>query len=509
LTAYLPDDKVALQSAVNTLKGAVFERREVFSGQTNQQKIMKKLFVSAGLVAIGAATFQTAKADNAGGDSGTISPKYWSVGATLRGFYDSDYEFNGRSSFGFEVLPTVSFHVPLQQTDIGLRYTYGLYYYADRASLDQNPIDQTHQVDLWVDHAFNERWRGRFTDTFAVGQEPELLNPNPVIAQSSPNRINGSNLSNHGNFALDTDWTRLFSTTLSYQNGWYSYDQNGAFFTDNPADFPANFPGQPNSLPSTPSGPYYLGVNNPPLFGPTYAGLLDRVEQDIALDLKWHYDPETTFLVGYQFGWTDYTGDEPIAVVPLPSNPAQNLVYFSDARNAYTSYFYVGGQHAFTPNLSLSARAGATYTDVYNDPLFPTTSWYPYADISLTYTYLPGSYLQFGFTQDVSATDQVSPNTAGGITQYANASVIYGDLNHRITSKLTGTVICRVQYNSYQGGSASDQGSTDYGVGVNLDYAVNRFLSVDAGYNFDDVVTEIPGFAYTRNRAYLGLSVNY
>ena len=503
MTAYLPDDKVALQSAVNTLKGAVFERRGVFSGQTNQQKIMKKLFVSAGLVAIGAAAFQTAKADDSGADPGTISPKYWSVGATLRGFYDDNYEFNGRSSFGFEFLPTVSFHVPLQQTDIGLRYTYGLYYYADRASLDQDPIDQTHQVDLWLDHAFNERWRGRFTDTFAVGQEPELLSPNPVTAQAVPNRINGSNLSNHGNFALDTDWTRLFSTTLSYQNGWYSYDQNGAIFTTDPANIPFGF-GQTGTF-----GQYFLGIPNPPLGGATYAGLLDRVEQDIALDLKWHYDPETTFFVGYQFGWTDYTGDEPIAVVPLPSNPANYLVYFSDARNAYTSYFYVGGQHAFTPDLSLNARAGATYTDVYNDPLFPSTSWYPYADISLTYTYLPGSYLQFGFTQDVSATDQVAPNTAGGITQYANASVIYADLNHRITSKLTGTLICRVQYNSYEGGAASTENSTDYSVGVNLNYEVNRFLSVDAGYNFDDVVTEIAGFAYTRNRAYLGLSVNY
>src|SRR5215469_123213 len=124
---------------------------------------MKKLFVSAGLVAIGAATFQSAKADDAGSDPGTISPKYWSVGGTLRGFYDSNYDLNGRSSFGFEVLPTVSFHVPLQQTDIGLRYTYGLYYYADRTSLNGNndPFDQTHQVDFWVNHAFNERWRAK------------------------------------------------------------------------------------------------------------------------------------------------------------------------------------------------------------------------------------------------------------------------------------------------------------------------------------------------------------
>ena len=62
------------------------------------------------------------------------SPKYWSVSGTLRGFYDDNYNIagTGRGSGGVEVLPEVSFHMPLQQTDIGIRYTYGLYYYQDR-----------------------------------------------------------------------------------------------------------------------------------------------------------------------------------------------------------------------------------------------------------------------------------------------------------------------------------------------------------------------------------------
>jgi hypothetical protein len=129
--------------------------------------------------------------------------------------------------------------------------------------------------------------------------------------------------------------------------------------------------------------------------------------------------------------------------------------------------------------------------------------------MSLTYTYLPGSYLQFGFTHDVSSTDQVTPDAAGKITQYANASVIYLDINHRITSKLIGTVIGRVQYNTFNGGVASSQDETDYSVGLNLSYFINPHFSVDGGYNFDDVVTGISGYAYTRNRVYLGLTANY
>src|SRR5580698_6277242 len=162
---------------------------------------MKKLFVSAGLVAIGATAIKPAMADD------VTSPKYWSVGATLRGFYDDNYDIvaAGKGSVGLELVPTSSFHEPLQQTDMGIRYTYGLYYYQDRNDLGVNPFDQTHQVDLWLDHAFNERWHANITDTFAVGQEPELLNPNPTAAVAAPYRVNGDNISNHGNIALNTD----------------------------------------------------------------------------------------------------------------------------------------------------------------------------------------------------------------------------------------------------------------------------------------------------------------
>lgn len=132
---------------------------------------MNKLFVSAGLLAIGATALQSAMADDAG-------PKYWSVGATLRGFYDDNYNIGNSSkgSFGTEVLPTVSAHLPLGQTDIGIRYTYGLYYYENRDEIGVTPIDQTQEVDVWLNHAFNERWNAKFSDTFASGQEPELLN---------------------------------------------------------------------------------------------------------------------------------------------------------------------------------------------------------------------------------------------------------------------------------------------------------------------------------------------
>jgi len=433
---------------------------------------------------LGAATLESASAASGVGDS--TGPKYWNLGATLRGFYDDNYNIdpNKRGSFGLEVDPFLSIHVPLQQTDLGLRYTYGLYWYEDRQELGVNPFDQTHQLDLWLDHAFNERWKGKITDTFAVGQEPELMNPNPVAGVAAPYRVAGDNISNHGSLGLDTEWTRQFSTSLGYNNGIYDYDNSGAIVNGDGVIMTGSLPGT------------------------SLAGVLNRVEQSVSLDLQWHVLKNTTAFVGYSFSWVDFTGNEPIAVVPIVT-PSFHGTYYSSDRDNLTHYGYLGVTTDLTPNLSASIRGGVSYTDAYADPLMPSTSLNPYADISLSYTYIPGSYIQFGFTQDVGATDQVNPNAAGGITQYAKNTVVYVDVNHRFTPKLIGTVIGRMQYSTYEGGAASTMETTDYGLGVNLTYQINTHLSVDAGYNFDDVTSEIAGYSYTRNRVYLGLTANY
>jgi uncharacterized protein (PEP-CTERM system associated) len=240
--------------------------------------------------------------------------------------------------------------------------------------------------------------------------------------------------------------------------------------------------------------------------GASLAGILNRIEENVALDLKWQVLPDTIAFVGYSFAWVNYTGDEPIAVVPLANS---TLIYHSSDRDSLTHYGYVGLEQNFSPNLTATVRAGASYTDVYGDPQQASTSWAPYADVSLSYTYIPGSYVQLGFTHDISATDQITPNATGQISQYAENSVVYVDINHRFTPKLIATLIGRVQYTTYQGGLANSFDTTDYGLGLNLSYQFNPHFSVDAGYNYDDVASQISNYGYTRNRVYLGLTATY
>jgi hypothetical protein len=426
---------------------------------------MKKFFVSVGLIAAGTASLQGAYAP----DWNSMEASMWRVSGTLRGFYDDNYETapNGtkQGSFGFEFSPEFELNVPLQQTELGVRYTYGLYYYQRREELGQNPIDQTHQFDLWVDHAFTERWQARVQDSFAMGQEPELIDPNTSVLT----RTEGNNVSNTGSLAVNTIWTRLFSTVFNYQNAFFDYQNSGGTAV-----------------------------------APSLAGLMNRIDQSVSLDLQWHVAPETVALIGGMFDWVNYVGDEPIAIDSITST-----TYYSSSRNSRSYFGYVGVQHSMLANLSFTAKGGVQYSDNYNDPS-GATSLNPYADISLIYTYLPGCYAQAGFTQTRNATDQVSPDpNNGSIAMSTESSTVYASINHKLTPRLLGTVIGRWQHSVYNQGLYNNQSDDYYNLGVNLSYSFNPHFSVDAGYNLDYLTSQIPGYSYTRNRVYLGVTAAY
>ena len=476
---------------------------------------MKNKFVFAGLVAVGAAGFQSAVAESAD----LVSPKFWNVSASLRGFYDDNYNIANTASIkkgsaGAEFEPTLSINQPFRQTDISLRYTYGLYYYQDRQDANVNAYDQTHQLDVWLDHAIDERWKANVRDTFSMGEMPELITPNTGTTY----RIKGDNIANHATTSLDTDWTRLLSTSLHYGNGYFDYQQGGATT--------ANL--LPNATLAAILGKPVGGVfptvgtltGNTANYGGSYAGALNRVEQSVGLDVKWNVQPDTVAFVGYEFSWVNYTANEPIAAyfrgnVANPAPPPATLpgyfIFHSADRDNVSHYAYVGVEHSFSPNLSGTVRGGASLTDSYNDPLNPSTSFAPYADVSISYTYSQGSYAQLGFTHDINATDVATVSSSGHLTQYTESSVVYASINHRFTPDFSGSVVGRCQYSTYVGGTADNQTDEDYSLGVNLRYQFTRHFSVETGYNYDDLIATsvLAGRSYQRNRVYLGLGANF
>src|SRR5688572_26884659 len=135
---------------------------------------MKKLIASAGLVALSATGL---KAQNTAGLSRMETTKPWSISAALRGFYDDNYFSQTKGfeedSFGFELRPRVAVNLlPSDQTYIGGAYTYSMKWYEAR---EDDSIDQSHEVDLKLDHRFSERLKVALTENFVYAQEPEVI----------------------------------------------------------------------------------------------------------------------------------------------------------------------------------------------------------------------------------------------------------------------------------------------------------------------------------------------
>ncbi len=438
---------------------------------------MKKIAVTIGLAAIGAANIHAAYAPDMSGD------KTWSVSATLRGFYDDNFAAvgqNPRGSFGGELTPQFQIVKPMTQTELGLRYIYALYYYEGRDHLNQDPYDQDHSVNLWLDHVFNEKWETKLSDNIYVSQNPQLLSAGSA-ATTLPFRADGNFVNNTASASVHTDWTRRFGTVLTYNNSLYSYDQTGSQSVSNI-------------------------VNNA---GPSYAGEFDRMDQSVTLDLQWHASTETIIGLGYTFDWVDYTGNEAVG-----TNTVYKNVDYSNARNSYTHTVYLSYQRNLTDTLKFTAMGGAQINDNYNDPSHQTGGVNPYADISATYLYAPGSSVQFGFTHSLNTAyiPQYGGNyisTNNGSIGYQESSTVYVNVNHQITSKLVGLVGARYQNSAFQGGAADTQSENYYSVVANLNYSINRHLSVEIGYNYDQVESVQSFSSYSRNRYEIGITGTY
>ncbi len=433
---------------------------------------MNKVIASAGLLALGAVGVQTVQAQWTAG-----SDKSWSVSATLRGFYDDNYNTqpggtNRVSSYGFEVRPSATWNVDLGPTTIDLSYVYTMRYYDARPN---NKYDQDHDFEVLLNHNFNNLYSLDFSDSFVIDQEPEIIDP----TLGTPTRANGNNIRNNAQINFHAELTPLLGMVLGYGNTFYSYDEN---------------------------------QTTPGVVLPSLSALLDRVEHRVTLDSQWHIWAETTAIFGYQFGAVDYTSGESIS-------PPPQLLVASSTRNNYSHTVYAGVNHNFNPDLSLSARGGIQYLDYYDVPPGNSQSALsPYASLSLNYAYMDGGSLAVGFTHAHNATDQgATVLTVAGVTNISltldqDSSSLFGTITQRLTPispDLTATVTAQYQNSTFNGGAVDGETDNIYLFGLNLSYQITRYISSEVGYNYDLLSSDLPGRGYHRNRVYIGVSASY
>jgi len=450
---------------------------------------MKKIVASVGLVALGASTLNAAYTQ---GLTELETQKPWSVGLTLRGFYDDNIEasHNGKiESFGYEVNPWAGIHWVGDQTLIGATYSYsGKYYDETRSDTDEH-WSHAHNFDAMLQHAFNPRFNFQVRDSFVIGQEPDVLRAGDSFP--TVQRISGDNIRNFATIAFNAQITPVFGLHAGYDNALWNYDQSGI-------DVPRDSFGQ--TLP---------GLQ--PIFS-SYSGTLDRMEQSGYIDARWQLGPETVGLIGYRYRHVEYTGDEFIngaAFVAAPgATPVPVAGLKSDVRNYDSHYGYLGVEHRFRPDLFGSLKAGVRYTDNYNDPNGATDTG-PYVQADLNYEQSADTTFSAGFSQDFNTTDIVGG--AGDFVRGVNNSVAYLSFRHRLAPSLYLTGQGTFQYSIFQGGGATYDGQADmfFLAGVNLEYWFSKHFSGSLGYNYDNLSSDIPNRDFDRNRVYIGVSATY
>lgn len=431
---------------------------------------MKKILISTTLVALGATSLQAASAS---GLSEIDKAKPWALSAALRGFYDDNYStlpthgapvlpsgsLDARSSFGFEVSPSASLNLPLEQTFIGLSYVYSLRYYEDRPI---HKYDQSHQFNAKLDHNFTDRYKIQLSDSFVIAQEPSLIDPNGLI--TVPLRSEGNNRRNTASLDMTASLTKELSLQGGYANTLYDYQQTG--FASRSA-------------------------------------LLDRMEHLITANLRWQVQPTTVAILGYQYGIVHYSSNDAIG-----ADPVTGALVGSNIRNNTSHYFYVGADQNFNNQLNGSIRVGAQYIEYHK---LGQDDFSPYVDGNLTYAYAKDSYLQFGVRHQHNQTDIAGIASATNLTLDQESTSVYASLNHKITPSLTGSLLGQYQHSVYKGGTANNQADDYFIVGVNFNYRIDQagHWQAEAGYNYDKLNSDLAFRSYHRNRLFLGVRATY
>lgn len=421
---------------------------------------MKRVIACAGAFAVGVAGLLGA---NVTGLTSQEQTKWWTVSGSLRGFYDDNSLQQVKSeelpSFGLEVKPGISIHLPMERTLVKASYDLTLNYYEARPS---SKVDQDHLFNARVNHRFTERYDVNLEDSFTYSDSPEVLDPgNPT------RRGDGSGFINRALIDFNALMTPIFGLQTGYKNNLRNYQQDGPF---------------------------------------SYSALLDSDEHLFHIDGQWFASQKTMLFTGYQFGAIGYTSSDPIGSNKVVSATTTNFVpLLPDIKNNFSHYFYVGSSREFSRKLNAAGKVGVQFTDYYNAH---ETGWSPYADLKLSYTYLPGSSVQSGLSVQRTPVD-VAAGSDGTVTFDGLGTTMFASVIHRFSYRLGGALYLNYQHTKYNGGQY-DNDTADYvTVDSRLDYKLRENLFVDLGYIWYGYTSNLPNRDFNRNRVYLGIRAVY
>jgi hypothetical protein len=433
---------------------------------------MNRILTTAGLAALGAASIIPSSAQEL-----FTSQKPWAIGAQLRGFYDDNYfTYPGTATlpkletFGFDVSPSAAYNLRRDQTTLGLSYLYTLRYFADR---ERPRDDHSHQANMKLSHAFNERYSLDVKDSFVVAQEPSVLDP--TISTTVPARSEGDNIRNNGGIQFNANLLEHFGMLVGYNNSIYDYEQD-----DNDVRRVEARAGLP-----------ITGIGS-------RSAVLDRMEHVFNVDGNYQILPKTTMSLGYIFTMTDYTSQDLL----LPGVPGTT-------RDNKSHAVTIGARQQFNPQLAVSGKVGVQVT-TYDDARWEDETG-PYAEASASWQYANGSSLLAGVRHMRVASDvRVLPN--GALNSDQEATSFFVSVTHQIAAKISANAMAQYQHGTFNGaglGGSGDVADDLFYGGVTLTYQFTPHIAAEAGYTYDRLDSDIPFRSFTRNRVFIGTRLSY
>jgi hypothetical protein len=208
----------------------------------------------------------------------------------------------------------------------------------------------------------------------------------------------------------------------------------------------------------------------------------DRFEHTIGNEFRFLVLPTTTLVGEYRVQFIDYD---------------------TAARDSTSQFALAGIDHSFNPRFGVSLRAGGEFrsTDNFGD------SSEPYFEGTVNYA--------LGRRTSVSWTSRYSieePDVAASPRRTTFRTGLQA--KYSLTPKLTSSLGVFYQHDDNKQSNAPVLLSPQFteqtiDLSLGLSYAITRNFSVEAGYSWTEVYSDIVLREYSRNRFYLGLNANF
>ncbi len=173
--------------------------------------------------------------------------------------------------------------------------------------------------------------------------------------------------------------------------------------------------------------------------------------------------------------------------------------YINTNLNSYSHYVLAGADLSLTPRLQFTFRAGAEFQTALFRGGKNSTS--PYFESTLTYAYRPNSFIQWYNLYDLERSDISTANTKD---TYRTGLKVLHSFGARL--RLGGGVYYSFGHNE---GPPSSVDEHQIEATATASYMLTRAWTIQAGYTFTDVLSDLASQSYYRNRVFLGAGFTF